>query len=145
MTPATKKAPAKKPADKPPEEPPEEPPAATPRVGAPQAAAVQILQADLTELQAGIETTAGTLVAATRKLPFTDGSYSPMIERKTLEERGTVLADTDDVIVRRGSELEITQELDTSTIHLADAVRHSEDHAVDGELGAGVGVRPGRH
>ena len=75
-----------------------------------------ILQADLTEVQLGIETTAGTLVAATRKIPYVSGSYSPIVERKTLEERGTVLADTTDIVVRRGSELELTEELNTETL-----------------------------
>ena len=77
-----------------------------------------ILQADLTKVQIGIETAAaaGTLVAATTLLPYTDGSYEPTIERKTLEERGTVLADTDDVVVKRGSMLELTEELNTETL-----------------------------
>ena len=75
-----------------------------------------ILQADLTEVQIGIETTAGTLVAATRKIPYVTGSYRPIVDRKTLEEKGTVLADTADVVVRRGSELELTEELNTETL-----------------------------
>ena len=77
-----------------------------------------ILQADLTELQIGLEAaaTAGTLVAATRKVPYVSASWEPTVQRKTLEERGTVLADTTDVIVRRGSTLEITEELNTETI-----------------------------
>ena len=77
-----------------------------------------ILQADLTELQIGLEgaATPGTLVAATRKIPYVSASWEPMVQRKTLEERGTVLADTTDVVVRRGSTLEITEELNTETI-----------------------------
>lgn len=77
-----------------------------------------ILQADLTKVQIGIEAAnaAGTLVAATRLIPYNSGSYEPTIERKTLEERGTVLADTDDVVVRRGSTLELTEELNTETL-----------------------------
>ena len=80
--------------------------------------AMGILQADLTELQIGLEdaATAGTLVAATRKVPYVSASYQPVVMRKTLEERGTVLADTTDVIVRRGSELEVTEELNTETL-----------------------------
>ena len=80
--------------------------------------AMGILQADLTELQIGLEAAnaAGTLVAATRKIPYMTASYQPLIERKTLEERGTVLADTTDVIVRRGSELELSEELNTETL-----------------------------
>ena len=78
--------------------------------------AMGILQSDLTEVQIGIESTAGTLVAATRKIPYVSGSYQPIIERKTLEEKGTVLADTTDVVVRRGSELELTEELNTETL-----------------------------
>ena len=67
---------------------------------------------DLTEVQIGLETTAGTLVAATRLVPFTEGSYSPTIGFKTLDEVRGVNADYDDVITQRGSELELTQELD---------------------------------
>ena len=71
---------------------------------------------DLTRLQMGIETTAGTAVAATRRIPFTEGSYTPTVERKVLDEVRGVLAEYDDVVVRRGSELELTQELDYENI-----------------------------
>ena len=86
------------------------------RVGMPGVAAAAILQSDLTEIQIGIESTAGTLVAATQKIPFVSASYQPIQERKTLEEKGTVLADTTDVVTRQGSELELTEELNTETL-----------------------------
>ena len=77
-----------------------------------------ILQSDLTEVQIGLEgaNSAGTLVAATQKIPYVTGSYEPTINRKTLEERGTVLADTTDVVTSRGSTLDLTEELNTETI-----------------------------
>ena len=83
---------------------------------APRVAAEAILQSDLTEIQIGIETTAGTLVAATQKIPYVSASYTPTQDRKTLEEKGTVLADTTDVVTGRGSELELTEELNTETL-----------------------------
>ena len=70
------------------------------------------LNRDLTEVQFGLEATAGTLVAATRLFPFTDGSYSPTISFKTLDEVRGINADYDDIIAQRGSELQLTQELD---------------------------------
>ena len=85
-------------------------------VAAPAVAIETILQSDLDELQVGIETTAGTLVAATQKVPFVSATLRPTQERKTLEERGTVLADTTDVVTRQGVELELTEELNTETI-----------------------------
>ena len=75
-----------------------------------------ILQSDLTKIQIGVETTAGTLVAATQRVPFTGASYTPTVERETLEEMGNVLADVDDVVVMRGSELELTEVLSTETL-----------------------------
>lgn len=77
-----------------------------------------ILQADLTEVQIGLETAAapGTLVDATRKLPYVTASYRPMVDRETLEERGHVLADIDDIVVGRGSELVMTEVLNTETL-----------------------------
>ena len=97
---------------------PEAAAAAPPHLGAPQVAGVPILQGDLTELQVGIEDAAaqGTLVTATQKVPFVSATLNPRQERKTLEERGTVLADTDDVVTQQGAELEITEELNTETI-----------------------------
>ena len=91
-------------------------PAEAPPPLLPGAALIPILQADLTEIQIGIETVAGTLVPATKKIPYVSASWTPTQERTTLEERGTVLADTDDVITRRGSELSIVEHLNTETI-----------------------------
>ena len=84
----------------------------------PQAAGVPVLQADLTELQVGIEAAAaqGTLVAATRKIPYVSATLTPAQDRKTLEERGTVLADTGDVVVKQGVTLELVEEFNTETI-----------------------------
>jgi len=77
---------------------------------------VGILQPDLTVLQMGIETTAGDRAAPTQRLAYTDAIYEPTVERKVLEERGTVLADTVDEVVKRGSMFEITEELSTEMI-----------------------------
>ena len=70
-----------------------------------------ILQRDLSRVASGAETTAGTPAAATRTHPYTDGSWSPMEPRKTLEEAGGVLADTTDVVVGRGTDVSLTEEL----------------------------------
>lgn len=80
-----------------------------------EAEQMAILQADLTRLQVGAESTAGTAAAATQRVPYVEASLTPRIERKTLEERGNVLADVDDVIVSRMTELEMTTELSTET------------------------------
>ena len=82
----------------------------------PGAALIPILQADLTEIQIGLETTAGTLLAATQKIPYVSAAWTPMQDRKTLEEKGTVLADTTDVVTRQGSQLALTENLNTETI-----------------------------
>ena len=51
-----------------------------------------ILNADLTKVQIGQESTAGTLVVATRLVPFTGGSYTPMRERNAIEEMRGIMA-----------------------------------------------------
>ena len=71
---------------------------------------------DLTEAQCGIETTAGTLVAATRLVPFTSGSYTPGIDFKTLEEARGAMARFDDIQTRKMSTFQMTQELDLENI-----------------------------
>ena len=71
-----------------------------------------VLNLDLTELQIGLETTGGTLVAATHLVPFDEGSFSPGVSFKTLDEVRGINADYDDIITQRGSTLELTQELD---------------------------------
>lgn len=72
------------------------------------------LNSELTRVQIGLESTAGTLVAATRRIPFNlgSGAYTPTYDRKTLEEVRGVLADYDDVLAGKSSQLQITQELD---------------------------------
>ena len=75
-----------------------------------------ILQADLTRIQVGIEATEGTPVAASMSVPYSDGSVTPTVERTLLEEHGTVMADTTDVITKRMTELSLTQNLDSETI-----------------------------
>ena len=65
---------------------------------------------DLTKAQCGLETTAGTPVAATRLVPFVSGSYTPAIDFKTLEEVRGVMARFDDIKTRQMSTFEITQE-----------------------------------
>ena len=75
-----------------------------------------ILNADLTKVQIGPESTAGTLVAATRLVPFTGGSYTPKRERNAVEEMRGIMADYEDVLVRQGAELQLTQELDLENI-----------------------------
>lgn len=74
---------------------------------------------DLTEVQAGIEAAAGTLVAATRKLPFISATYTPSITREELVERGTVRAATNDVVTGRGAQLELEEHLSYETLILA--------------------------
>ena len=71
-----------------------------------------VLNLDLTEVQIGLESVPGTLVGATRLIPFTAASYSPIVAFKTLEEVRGINADYDDVVTQRSSELELTQELD---------------------------------
>ena len=71
---------------------------------------------DLTKAQCGLETTAGTPVAATRLVPFVTGSYTPAIDFKTLEEVRGVMARFDDIKTRQMSTFEITQELDLENI-----------------------------
>ena len=80
-----------------------------------EAEAMTILQSDLTSVAVGVET-ADALVAATRRVPYVEGSYTPTVERMTLEEAAGTLADTRDVVVSRGSELELTAELDTENL-----------------------------
>ena len=75
-----------------------------------------ILNSDLTKVQIGPESTAGTLVAATRLVPFTGGSYTPKRERNAVEEMRGIMADYEDVLVRQGAELQLTQELDLENI-----------------------------
>ena len=75
-----------------------------------------ILNQDLTKLQMGIETTAGTLVAATHLVPFMEGAYRPVHDRKTLDERRGIMSDFEDILVHQASELELTQELDFENI-----------------------------
>ena len=65
-----------------------------------------ILNSDLTKVQIGQEATAGTLVAATRLVPFTGGSYTPTHERNAIEEMRGIMADYEDVLVRQGSAVE---------------------------------------
>ena len=75
-----------------------------------------ILQPDLTLLQAAKETTEGDALAATMRFPYVTAAYTPMTEWTLLEERGTVLADTEDEVTGRGSQLEITEHLNSETI-----------------------------
>ncbi len=77
-----------------------------------------VLQSDFTVLQAAKEATGGTKLASVVRVPYADASVVPMIERKTLQDKGTVLADTADVVVGRRCELSITEELNTETILL---------------------------
>ena len=79
---------------------------------------VGILNQDLTKVQFGLEAAnaPGTLVAATKLVPYMDGSYEPEIARKSLDEIRGVRADIDDVVTRRMSTLELTQELDFENI-----------------------------
>ena len=71
-----------------------------------------ILNRQLTKVQSGPETTAGTLVPATRIVPFVEASYNPMITRKRLKEITGIASDDTTIVTRRYSELELTQELD---------------------------------
>ena len=73
---------------------------------------------DLTEVQAGIEATAGTLVPATRKIPFITAAYTPEVVREELVERGTVRAPTVDVVTGRGARLVMEEHLSVETLLL---------------------------
>ena len=75
-----------------------------------------ILNEDLTKVQIGIEATPGTLVPATNLIPFMEGSYRPVHERKLLDEKRGLMSDYEDVLVYQASELELTQELDYENI-----------------------------
>ncbi len=72
----------------------------------------------LSRVQYGLETTAGTLVAADTLLPLESGSYEPQIERTALEEARGVLVQVDDLDVRKGSMLTISQFLDYEHVAL---------------------------
>ena len=81
-----------------------------------EAEAMAIFQSDLTRIQTGIEATAGSLVAATERSPYDSAVYEPTVTRQTLEESGTVLADTTDVVTGRGSSLEVNRVLSPETL-----------------------------
>ena len=67
----------------------------------------------LQRIAAGEEATAGVAVAPSRLLPHIIGtSFTEEIERQRLDEARGVLAYVDDVVVRRGSMLELQQEFD---------------------------------
>ena len=67
----------------------------------------------LQRIAAGEEATPGTLVAPNRLVPHLIGtSFTEEIERQRLDEARGVLAYVDDVVVRRGSMLELQQEFD---------------------------------
>lgn len=78
------------------------------------------LVVDLTEVQAGLEAanSAGTLVAATRKLPFITAAFTPEITREELVERGTVRAATTDVVTGKGAQLVLEEHLSIETLLL---------------------------
>ena len=74
------------------------------------------LQRSLTTVAAGLETTAGTLVAATRGLPASMADFHPYVERDSrVDLRGTEDAVLDEV-ERRGSRLKLVQNLDYQTV-----------------------------
>ena len=76
-----------------------------------------ILQADLTEVQIGLEAAAGTLVAATRKVPYYDGAtFEASTDWEEIVERGDVRAATTDVAGRRGSQLVLPQALSVEAL-----------------------------
>ena len=77
-----------------------------------------ILQSDLTRVQAAIATADGTHRASTMRIPFVSGTITPQIQRKTLEERAGLLADSLDIVTMRGTQMQLTTELDTETILL---------------------------
>ena len=66
----------------------------------------------LDKVQAGVEAAAGTLVAATRLIPHISASLSPERNWKELGEVRGVRAAYDDVLVMRGTTLELEQHLD---------------------------------
>lgn len=77
----------------------------------------------LTALQrvaASLETTGGTLAAATRLVPhLTGSSFTPTRNRQRLDEARGVLAYVDDVVTRQMSTLELQQEFDFDLCLLA--------------------------
>ena len=77
----------------------------------------------LTALQrvaAGIETTGGTVVAATRVMPhITGSSFTETYNREKLDEARGVLAFVDDVVTQRMSALELQQQFDFDLCLLA--------------------------
>ena len=67
----------------------------------------------LRKVLAGIETTPGTPIAATRLIPHMPGSgYTENQARKRLDEPRGVLGYVDDVLTRQMTTLELEQELD---------------------------------
>ena len=72
----------------------------------------------LNKVQAGLEVTAGTLVAATRLIPHTAGILNPNIDWTDLAEVRGVRAKYDDVKTGQGSELKLTQHLDFENLLL---------------------------
>lgn len=67
----------------------------------------------LEKLQMGIETTAGTLVAAdTVIVADSGGTFTPEIDRQAITDVHGVLAEVDDLDVRKGSLLSVTHSLD---------------------------------
>ena len=70
----------------------------------------------LTTVAAGLETTAGTLVAASRGLPAASADFHPYVERDSrVDLRGTEDAVLDEV-ERRGARLRLVQNLDYQTV-----------------------------
>lgn len=75
-----------------------------------------ILNADLTRLGFGNEASAGQLQAVTVQVPFTDGSWQSMLERNAIEEMRGIMADYEDVLVRRATQAQFTWPLDVENI-----------------------------
>lgn len=74
----------------------------------------------LEKLQFGVESTPGTLVAATRVyLAENGGAWTPEIDRQAVDETRGVLAMVEDVDVRKGSLLSVAGNLDFEQIELA--------------------------
>lgn len=71
-----------------------------------------VLNVDLDKIQIGLEADAGTLIPATRLVPFVEGSYESILELKEIRERKGIRATEEDVATGRGAMLDMTQELD---------------------------------
>ena len=74
------------------------------------------LNADLTRVSLGQQSTEDTLVPATRLLPFTEGSYMPIHERNNVDEMRGFMADYEDVLVGKATQCDLTFPLDFASI-----------------------------